>query len=332
VWLSALLTAIARSAIDGPTPGHAFNGKKAGTGKGRLIDAISIIAFGYTAPTTAYPVGRHGLDKEEMRKLKVTFARSAVAIVHFDNLDEGSSCGGGELDSAITSCMVNDRVLGKSESTDGIPLRPLWTASGNNISPRRDASRRWLPCNLKTSLEFPEERDDLKQPDLLAHVREHRGELVRLALLILRAHAIAGRPVDWKAPLGSFEQWDRIVRGAVWFATGWDCNATRKNAAAEAPEYLNKLALLAAWKDPPNGGPGQFGLTAAEACKLALPTERGKDKTPPESPELTEIVCRFSKDGKVNSNTIGYVIRGMRGQNLGGLAFEEAGKTHGSPR
>src|SRR5262249_11755330 len=54
VWLAALLTAIQRPCIEGPVPGFAFNGNKAGTGKGLLIDVLGLIAWGHVVPTRTY--------------------------------------------------------------------------------------------------------------------------------------------------------------------------------------------------------------------------------------------------------------------------------------
>ena len=78
VWLADLLTAIARAAIEGPVPGTAFNGNKAGTGKGKLIDSIAIVN-GRAVPTTSYP-----RDEAEADKVKVAFALAGNPIVHLD--------------------------------------------------------------------------------------------------------------------------------------------------------------------------------------------------------------------------------------------------------
>lgn len=321
VWLAGLLTIMARPAIDGPVPGFAYIGNRAGAGKGKLIDTKAVIATGRPVPTTSYP---H--DEDETRKLKTALALAATPIVHLDNLDEGRSYGGGVLDSALTSLEVNERILGQSKSTGGIELRCCWFLSGNNLAPAKDAGRRWLVCNLATALERPEERDDLKVPDLLAHVRERRGELVRAALVILRAHAVAGRPSNWKSKLGSFEQWDEIVRGAVWFATGWDCNETRRQAAEESPERLDHLALMKAWAKHPYGGPDGRGLTAEEACRLANGDSRVPGSGSEMAEELAEALARYGRDGKVPpARQVGHTIRRMAGKNVEGLMFVRRG-------
>jgi hypothetical protein len=329
VWLAALLTVLARPGIAGPVPGFALVGNRAGTGKGKLIDVIGIIATGRPIPCTSYPE-----DDAETAKLKTALALAATPIVHMDNIPEGWTYGGGAIDSALTSLEVNERILGQSKTTERLELRCCWFLSGNNIAPGKDAFRRWLPINLQTQLERPEERDDLKVSDLLAHVRERRAELVRAGLIILRAHAAADRPKGNWAPLGSFEEWDRVVRGAVWYATERDCNATRRQAADDAPERLDRLALLEAWAALPDGGEKGRGVTAGEAHKYASPcppSRSGTSPEPPEYPDLADALMRFSKDGKIPPpRTIGNLIRAMAGRNIGKLVFRKAGVDHQS--
>jgi hypothetical protein len=282
------------------------------------VGAAGRIALGRPIPTTMYPTSR-----EETIKTKVALALAAATAVFFDNLDDGSTYGNGPLDSSITEMVVNERVLGMSKMTGEIELRPCWFLSGNNISPAKDAYRRWLVCNLKSSLENPEERGDITITDLSAHIQDRRGELLRDVLTILKAHALAGRPTGKWAPLGSFEKWDRIVRGAVWFATGWDCNKSRKVAAEEAPERLRKLALLDAWESIPGN---EGGITVRAAYARAM--EKGEDGKPT-NPELHDAFIAFGKDGRFPSpETIGRTISGMCEVVLEGKKFIKAGKTH----
>jgi hypothetical protein len=310
VWLAALLTAIQRPAIDGPVPGFVFNGNKAGTGKGLLVDVIGLIVWLLGIPTRSYPV-----DPIEAAKIKLSLALSGLVAVHFDNVPEGGFYGNAELDSAVTSTMVEGRILGRSQESGPVPLRPCWFLTGNNISPGKDAFRRWLPSNLRTELENPHERSDVGERDLRQYIKEHRAELLRDALVILSAHAIVGRPSCGKAPLGSFEEWDSIVRGAVWFATGNDCLATQREAAKDSPDRLHKLALLEGWSKLPGGQ--QAGLTVAEAVEIA----QG-------NPVLYAMVhsafMAMSKDSKFpSSKAIGNKIRSMSDQNIDGWRFEK---------
>ncbi len=317
VWLAGLLTAIQRPAIPGPVPGIAFNGNLAGVGKGLLVDVIGIAATGRVAPTSAYPD-----DKEEAAKVKVSLALGAPAIVHFDNLDAGACYGNSALDSALTAFTVNDRILGTSRHTGEIPLRVSWFLTGNNIAPGKDAYRRWLPCNIVTDLEHPEERADLRIPDLRAYVREHRGELVRDALTILRAHALAGRPSAADCALGSFEDWDRQIRGAVSYATGCDPCRTRREAAEESPERVQKLALLEGWRALPDGSDGGAGISVQEALRQVKDDEKGVRYG-----ALRDALVAMTRDGSLPGvRNLGNTIRAMKGATLGDLKFEKAGE------
>lgn len=311
VWLAGLLSVLARPAIDGPVPGFAFVGNRAGVGKGRLIDVIGTIATGRKVPCTSYPE-----SKEEATKCRVALALDTTSIIHLDNLEEGRLYGSGPLDSGITATEFKDRVLGISESPT-LTLRAVWFLSGNKIAPGRDAYRRWLVCNLISSLETPEERTDLEHPDLIRYVLEHRGELVRAALIILNAHVAAGRPKGKWGPLGSFEAWDAIVRGAVWYATGADCNATRKVAAKLSPDRVNKISLLDAWADLPGGTSN--GTSVSRVLELA--GEYGRE-------DLREVLLRFGKDCKLPSpSKLGNLIRTMAGTPFEGKMFEIASTT-----
>jgi hypothetical protein len=218
---------------------------------------------------------------------------------------------------------MNERLLTTNKMTGDIELRPCWFLSGNNISPGKDAYRRWFVCNLKTQLENPEERDDLTIKDWKDHILEHRGELLRDVLIVLKAHILAKRPTGGWAPLGSFEKWDKIIRGAVWFATGWDCNKSRKTAAAEAPDRLRKIALLEAWAAIPNAMSPGPGVTTADAHAYA--SERESNSTP-KHPQVHAAFMAFSKDGKLPSpDSIGRWIGGMKDTPLGGKKFVKNG-------
>lgn len=315
VWLAGLLTAIQRPLIGGPVPGFAFNGNRAGTGKGLLVDVIGLISGGRGIPTRSYPI-----DPVEAGKIKLSLALSGIAAVHFDNLPEGGFYGSSELDSALTSTMVEGRILGQSRESGAVPLRPCWFLTGNNISPWKDAYRRWLPCNLKTDMENPHERENVTEKNLRQYVQEHRAQLIHDALVILKAHALAGRPSCDGAPLGSFEEWDAIVRGAVKFARDIDCLTTQRGAANDSPERSEKLALLEAWSSLPEGGTNGAGVTAAEARELA---EQGPYAT------LREALLNLSRDSKLpTSSKIGFKLRAMAGQNIGGWKFENSGVKH----
>ena len=118
--------------------------------------------------------------------------------------------------------------------------------------------------------------------------------------------------------LGSFEEWDALVRGAVWFATGNDCLINQRKAATDSPDRLEKLALLDGWAQLPRGD--TTGLTLVDAI-------REVEGNPARYAALHGAFLAMSKDSKMPSNkTIGFGIRSMNEQNIGGRRFEKAGE------
>ena len=107
--------------------------------------------------------------KTESDKTVLALALGGIQAVHFDNLGEGRFYGDSSLDSALTTTVKGGRILGMSRIAQGVPLRPWWALSGNNITRQRHY-RRWLQCNLQTPLEKPYERGDVSSDELVEHV------------------------------------------------------------------------------------------------------------------------------------------------------------------
>jgi hypothetical protein len=126
--------------------------------------------------------------------------------------------------------------------------------------------------------------------------------------------------------MGSFEVWDRVVRGAVWFATGRDCLATQRGAARVAPERQRKLALLFVWQKLPVGGADGKGVTAAQAIGWAMDQWTAEDST---FRHLREVLKEVGEKGQViTSPQLGSLLRGLKGNPIGGLTLESPGDRH----
>lgn len=205
--LAALLTPFARGVFLGPSPLIAIDGTTRGIGKGLLVDSISTIAFGTPAARMA-----QAENDPEQRKAITAIAAAAKPLVLIDNVVQ--PLGGAALDAALTSVLWEDRML-HTNSIVRAPLDALWFATGNNILFRGDTARRVLHVRLTAQEERPEERQGFRHPDLLIWIRKNRPQLVWAALTILSSYLSAGCPVQEMIPWGSFDDWSRIVRGAV---------------------------------------------------------------------------------------------------------------------
>lgn len=312
VILAGMLTVIGRPAIRGSVPGIAINGNKAGIGKGLLVNAMAIPGIGRAVPVSSYPE-----TDEEATKVKVAIVLGAQQVHSFDNLREGSTYGGSVIDAMLTSKTTNERIIGTARSTGEMPVRAVFFANGNNIAPAKDAFRRWLVCNLVTDLEHPERREDLGDEEFEDVILAHRPQMVRDALTILKAHALAGRPTAGWPRLGSFGEWDRVVRAAVWFSTGRDCSATQIKAADESPDHLGKIALLDGWRELPGGKAGQGGVTAHEALQAV------EDMADRYHTLRAELLQR-GRGGKLpDSSRLGAVLRALKNVPVGHLKLKE---------
>ncbi|MGB7323263.1 MAG: hypothetical protein WBD31_00220, partial [Rubripirellula sp.] len=179
-WLSLLLTVIARSLIEGPTPFFAVVANTSGTGKTIAVQTLWEIVFGRSAACTPYPA-----SENEMRKsITTAVAVNSDPMVLFDNIDR--PVGGASLDSVLTAGAWKDRELGASRSVSTDSIRTVFALTGNNVTFKGDIVRRVLPIRLRTDRENPADRTDWKHKDILAWTKENRTSLVVDALTLLR--------------------------------------------------------------------------------------------------------------------------------------------------
>ncbi len=234
VVVMTILSLLARPAYQGPAPAVTFRAPVPGSGKSLLAHVVSIVATGECAPAMSQP----GND-EESRKRITALALEGTPIVLIDNV--AGSFGSESLAAALTAETWKDRILGSTESVT-VPLRAIWLITGNNLSFRGDLGRRVIVCDIDPEVEFPEDRQDFRFPNLLEHVRRERPRLVAAALTILRGFHEAGRPTHGKERKGSFEAWDDLVRAATIWARFADPLETTSRVRDEGDEERKALA------------------------------------------------------------------------------------------
>lgn len=257
-WLAAVLTPLARFALDGPAPLFLIDKNVRGAGGSLLADAAGLIVTGRKLTRVAAPS-----DDAEMEKRITALALDGDLVVLLDNVS--GAFGWSSLDAALTGTSWNARILGASKMTGRLDLQATWLATGNNVQIEADTARRVLRIRLESQEENPEGRTGFKHPDLCAWVSEERPRLLAAALTILRAYCRAGRPHVGLTPWGSFESWSALVRGAVAFAAGVDPAEGRQVFAATADLDRTRLDALLAGLDhlAPNGR----GVTTAAVLR-----------------------------------------------------------------
>lgn len=285
--MAAIITAVIRPAIAGPTPMFLFDATAPGTGKGLLANVIATIATGRRVPIIS-PVN----DEEEMRKLIISLAMEGARMVIFDNVTK--PLGGPTLEAVVTSTWYKGRMLGGNRNFDG-PLRPFWGATGNNIQPRGDMARRVVPIRMASAVEEPENRQDFAHPNLLSWVGENRAKLVASALTVVRAYFAAGRPRPAGLPFfGGFELWDDLVRAPLLWQGAPDILEGRREINRQDNEIMAFRTMLEAWhtsfgSDPrtlqmvrrATDNPSEPGESALRDALIEVaPTRDGKDWEP----------------------------------------------------
>ena len=306
-WVSMVLSMIGRSCIDGYVPLFAVTANIRGAGKSLLVDAATLIAYGQRAARKAFT-----RDDEEMRKTITAVALGAVPSVLFDNLDV--QLGGAALDAAITASTWSDRLLGQSRMTGDLPMRTIWSATGNNMAFGSDVGRRVLPIRLQSPLETPEDRSGFVHPNLLAWIESQRPQLAVAALTILRAYFVAGCPVQGGGEWGSFESWSAKIRGAIVWAGGADPLPTRATALAgdDTAALLGKLIAGIEQADPSG-----MGLTTKEIQRKTF----GSQGECEENEALAEAVFEICGE-HFNGRQFGRRVRGFVGRVHGGKFIE----------
>jgi putative DNA primase/helicase len=215
-----LLLPFVRDLIDDPTPIHLIEAATAGSGKGLLAHALLGVSLGYHIGVLT-----EAREEDEWRKRLTTLFKEVRAAVVLDNLRR--SLDSGQVAAALTARMWEDRKLGTNE-TIRVPVRCVWCVTGNNPVLSTEIARRTIRIRLDANTDRPWLRTEFTHPDLLAWVSDNRGKLVWAALVLIRNWLALGRTVPEKLkPLGSYEQWSRVMGGIL--------------AAAEIPGFLGNL-------------------------------------------------------------------------------------------
>ena len=298
-----ILSIIGRTAIDGCVPMFVAQAPTPGSGKGLLVDAVAMIATGRRAPLMA-PTE----DDEETRKRLMSIAIESPAMVVIDNVE--GTLGSAPLAMALTAGVVRDRLLGTMDTITA-SLRSLWAVTGNNVQLKGDLGRRVVPIDLDPRVEHPEDRT-FARGDLLAYIAQHRPRLVTAALTILRAFVLAGRPSHGLTAKGSFEHWDRLIRGAVIWAGGVDPLGGVERVREQSDDDLERLrALLTSWRESIGGMP----LTLSGVIRHAEL-----------SAELKDALSAYCRSGRPEARHLGNMFKRLAGRVVAGLVLRRSDK------
>jgi hypothetical protein len=105
-----------------------------------------------------------------------------------------------------------------------------------------------LPARPEAPEERPEKREIFATPIILAYALGQWSELRRNALMILLAHAVAGRPAERLTTM-DYPTCSEVVRDAVHWSTGLDPAAGRERLQASDADESSRRVLVKGWKE-----------------------------------------------------------------------------------
>jgi putative DNA primase/helicase len=244
VALSALITPVVRAAMPF-VPIHVVTAPIAGSGKSFLNDVVAVVAIGDYCPVLSA-----GANNEETEKRLHGAVLSGQPLIALDNLN--GVLRGDFLSQMLTQRLLQVRRLG---STGNLQVRNTATilANGNNIEIEGDMVRRSIQCALDPQVEDPTTRQFRRNP--VKMVLADRGKYVAAALIVVRAHLVAGAPgAESVGPYAGFEDWSRLVRGALVSLGRADPVATQQTLHVADPAVVALDLVMEAWAKLINEG------------------------------------------------------------------------------
>ncbi len=318
-WLAALLTVLARPAIDGPTPLFLFEAPEQGTGKTKLIETIYEATVGGQLSILSAPD-----SPEEWTKVLFTRLRQGHPITPIDNID--TMLKSATFAAILTSPSYTSRVLGESRE-ETVPVRTVFLATSNNATLSTDLVRRTFRCRIDAGLERPEERPlaAFKYPDLIQRIRDVRPVLLWAALTILRGYLLAGRPKSSGKSTGSYAQWERVVRDALLWVGEADPVETQIALRVSADVAREeRTVLLRAW----HARIGSEWITSRELVEVAAKPGPGETPGLVGGPSaLWDALGGVCPRGQIDARAVGYALRGMIGRIAGSYRLERGQKS-----
>ncbi|MEY4007279.1 MAG: hypothetical protein RLZZ467_299 [Gemmatimonadota bacterium] len=234
--VAAILTPLARAAVRGAVPAFMWEADAPGAGKTLCASVCGAIVTGRPPAVRPYTA-----DDDEMRKTLGAIALTSPPIALFDNVREHVE--GGALEGAITSAdTIAPRVLGASAAPE-LPWRVVLYLTANGVTYSADNVERFVHITLAKG---GGERPPFQMPELLRHASEQRAELLRHALVILRAHVAAGRPAAGR-PHDRFPEWSRTVAAPIAWCSGHDPVEARPPASTSRDGEAAR-SLVVAWR------------------------------------------------------------------------------------
>ena len=233
----------------------------AGTGKGLLARAISVVAFGQQPHAAAL-----GDGNEFDKGLTAELLRGDPTIL-IDNLNR-RVLRSPVLCTALSERPAMLRVLGASE------MRPTNSTAfiaitGNALTIAEDLVRRVITIDVDAKCENPEQRKFAG--NFLGDISCQRGELLAAALCIWRFGRQNAATLTRGQPLGGFEPWSQWVRDPLLTLGCQDPIARMSDLKSSDPDRVRTVEIFQSWWEHHEDGLVKASELADEVQALIVP-------------------------------------------------------------
>jgi hypothetical protein len=307
--VAAYLTPLIRKLVT-LVPLCVIDGLLSRVGKGLFMECLVRVMTGHPPDLQSMPKD----DEQELRKLLTSLMLAGRTFIVFD---EAHVINSAVLCQALTAQTWSDRLLGGNKQAR---LRNVasWYAAGNKVERSGDVANRAYSVRLHTNEPNPQGRANFKH-DLNTWVPEHRADLLRACLILVRAWFARGCPKPSRVPLvlGGFEQWREVIGGILEVA-GIDgfLESVEQERLESNFEEQYQIAHLASLAD--KFGIGPF-FTSKEGSKF-LVTD-------------ADAEAPYGQDGlkdKEDPRALGRCWRSMTDVWYGKLRLVKFGQSHGN--
>jgi putative DNA primase/helicase len=309
--IAHILTEAARIAVD-CSPFFVYSAPEASSGKTLLSKVASTIVHCTEPAVRTWPN-----SAEELRKLLLSVLLAGDRAILFDNIGVGVKLRSPELCAFATAPVWTDRKLGESKSP-ALPNKVVVSGTGNNVNPVSDLARRSLVIRLNANMTRRQlSQRTFRLPNLPGYLREHRAELLRAALTVIKGHQRSGHVGP--TPLPSFEQWSRLVRDALlWLGIPDPVETQHEETDDESSTLDEAFVVLASTLAGP--------FTPGDVVRLVLLDSSGR---------LTEVLRNGGCSDPRDAQKVGYWLREHRDRLGGGLQLQlvsASASSHSSKR
>ncbi len=300
-FLNSLLSAVCCPSLP-LAPGLLVNAplfSGAGTGKGLLVNATSLIAF--NASPCAFTISS---DLSEFEKRLASALIEAQPIIFIDNSND-ITLKSDLLASIMTEKNIRIRPLGSSKSVS-IKSNAFVVITGNGVDLSEDLTRRFLISNLEAQTAVPEARPF--KAGFLEAISSERPKLLSACMTIMRWGRQNQGSIPEGLALGSYEQWALWVRDPLLALGCADPVARIRALKDQDPERLKIEEIFVEWWTHHGTKPMKAADLDEQVKELIDPQDRGRQWQVARLKKLTGtrvagFVLKTQKNSGKNSKT-----------------------------